>query len=314
MRRAAVAPPFGISQHEHLPAAVRWCGRLAIPRPRANLIKPPAAAPAGPQLATRPTTRWPRRFNWAIAAALAIGIALLPPTRQFGTTIEREQQTLFASVASWIWQRSAIDMRDDFSTGLSGWRGDPGWAGNWAFDPAGCVRPGKLALLSASLPLSNYRLELCGQIQQKSLSWAFRASGVRNYYAMKIAITRPGPIPQAAIVRYAVVNGVAADRVQSPLPFDIRADTFYHIQTTAYGDRFVTWVNGRIVDAFSDQRHPSGGVGLFTEPGEASHILWVRVADRDDLLGRVCAYFSGDPGVRKAGIQPILAVKRGKDR
>jgi len=244
-----------------------------------------------------------------LAAALAMGIALLPPTKQLFTTIERERQALFANVEWWIRQRSAIDMKDDFSSGLSGWRGGPGWAGDWAFDPAGCVRPGKLALMNASLALSDYRLELCGQIQQKSLSWVFRASGVRNYYAMKIAITKPGPLPQAAIVRYAVVNGVVLDRVQSPLPIDIRADTFYYIQTSAYGDRFVTWVNGRIVDAFSDQRHPSGGVGLFTERGETSHILWVRVADRDDLLGRVCAYFSEYSTDRKAGIQPILAVK-----
>ena len=54
---------------------------------------------------------------------------------------------------------------------------------------------------------------------------------------------------------------------------DLREDTIYHVQTSAYGDRFVTWVNGRIVDAFSDQRHPSGGVGLFGGPGEASHIV-----------------------------------------
>jgi hypothetical protein len=134
-------------------------------------------------------------------------------------------------------------------------------------------------------------MQLLGLIEKKSLGWVFRASDARNYYAVKILITRAGPIPQGALVRYAVVTGVAVDRAQMPLPVSIRNDTIYRVETSAYGDRFVISVNGQVVDTFFDRRHGSGGVGLFSGPGEVSRIWWVRVEDRADLVGRLCAYF-----------------------
>ena len=184
----------------------------------------------------------------------------------------------------------AIELVEDFSSGLSNWRNPNGWI----FDPAGCVRPGKLALFAPSAPLSDYRLSFRGQIEKKSLSWAFRIADLRNYYAMKIIITRPGPLPLAALVRYTVINGVAGQRVQAPLPLDLRAGTVYHVETSVYQDQFVSSVNGQIVDTFSDRRHTTGGVGLFREAGESWRVLGVQVADRDDLLGRACAYLSTD--------------------
>jgi hypothetical protein len=217
-------------------------------------------------------------------------MALLPRPRQ--TFVERIEPALV--------ERSALRLEEDFSSGLSGWDGGPQWASEWAYDPAGLVRPRKLALLTDSLPLSDYQLEFVGQIEKKSLCWVFRASDLRNYYAMKITITKPGPLPLGAIVRSVVVNGATVESVQLPLPLAIRNDTLYHVTTTAYHDQFTTSVNGQIVDAFRDRRHPSGGVGLFSGPGEAARVLRVLVTHQDDWLGRICAYLFRDSADSKA--------------
>jgi hypothetical protein len=227
---------------------------------------------------------------------IGAGLAMLP----------REKQIFDEKIGPWLRERSAIVLEEDFGSGLSEWRGGSGWAREWRYDPAGFIQPGKLALLSASVPLADYRLEFVGQIEKKSLGWVFRASDLRNFYAMKITIAKPGPLPRADIVRYVMVNGVATDRVELPLPLNIRNDMLYRVETAAVEDRFTTSVNGQVVDTFRDGRHPTGGVGLFSDPGEAARVLHVRVADRDDLVGRICAYLSGDSAKSKTADPPIV--------
>lgn len=243
----------------------------------------------------------------AILAVPAVAIAMV-----FWPRIESSLQSpagftkIERSFGQRLRGRAAMQIEEDFGSGLSGWDGGSGETVGWTSDPAGFVRPGRLALLSASRLLSNYRLEVVGLIEQRSLGWAFRASDLQNYYAMKIVIAKPGPVPQGAIVRYTVINGVAVDRVQFPLPLSVRNDTIYHIESSVYQDRFVTTVNGQVVDTFFDRRHAFGGVGLFSEPGEDARILRVRVADRDDLLGRICAYFSRNSADNPAGSPAFL--------
>ncbi len=57
------------------------------------------------------------------------------------------------------------------------------------------VRPTSLRLWKPSTSLSNYELEFPGQINRKSMDWAFRAADLHNYYATKLVITHPGPCP-----------------------------------------------------------------------------------------------------------------------
>ena len=65
--------------------------------------------------------------------------------------------------------------------------------------------------------MTDYQLEFVGEIEQKGMSWAYRAKDARNYYANKIVITKPGPLPSADLVRYAVINGVERARSSTPL-------------------------------------------------------------------------------------------------
>ena len=269
----------------------------------------PAVEPAsfGDPINEAPEIRRTPRQAWMAMPRLVRAAVLMLPLLGAGAVYAPRIESAFGRIrwerpaivtrlekqlAARLRARAAIEIEDDFTSGLSGWDGGPAGLSDWEVDQAGLVRPGKLALLRASRPLSNYRFEFIGLIRKNGLSWVFRALDGNNYYAMKIVIARPGPLPRGALVRYAVVGGVPRGRVQFALPLSIRNDTIYRVQTTVYQDRFVTSVNGHVVDTFFDKRHASGGVGLFREPGEEARIVRVRVADRDDFLGRICAYFS----------------------
>jgi len=305
-----------------------WRVRLVVRRPGWEAWKspippePPAEEYHEPPPATTLLSRlWalvpncrfvitPARAAILAIPLIGIGVALSALTKPAVHPARVERTAFFETVRTFLRERSAILIEDDFSSGISGWDGGPEWANGWAYGTAGFVQPRKLALLKASLPLADYRLEFLGQIENQSLSWVFRATDLLNYYATKITIARPGPLPLGAIVRYTVVDGVAVDRVQLPLPIGIRNDTLYRVETSANQDRFTTSINGHVVDTFFDRRHPSGGVGLFSGPGESSRVLWVHVAERDDLLGRLCAYFSSEAVDSKTAFLPIAKKKK----
>ena len=299
----AGAEPRDVPARQQLSSHKGWDVRVATQRLRFQPLEFVAAPLPAPRLGLRirvrnrwRTTRATLRVALLALPLIGTGLAMLPWGRQ----------TFDEKIGPWLRERSAIVLEDDFGSGLSSWGGGSGWASEWRYDQAGFIQPGKLALLSASLPLSDYRMEFVGQIEKKSLGWVFRASDLRNFYAMKITIAKPGPLPRGDIVRYVMVNGVATDRVELPLPITIGNDMLYRVETTAVEDRFTTSVNGQVVDTFRDGRHPTGGVGLFSDQGEAARVLHVRVADRDDLVGRICAYLSGDSATSKPATPPIV--------
>lgn len=256
----------------------------------------------------------PARAAVLAAPLVGLGVLLSALTQPSARPSYAPRPGLFERVHTFLRNRSEVRIEDDFRAGISGWEGGPGWAGGWGYGGAGFVEPRKLALLRASLPLEDYRFEFVGQIAEKSLNWVFRATDINDYYAMKITIAKPGPLPLASIVRYTVVDGVARDRVELPLPLSIRNDTLYRIETAVNQDRFVTSINGQVIDTFSDRHHPSGGVGLFSGPGESSRILSVRVLQRDDLLGELCAFLASAPADRTTAYSPIAGKNENDSR
>ncbi|MBK9166114.1 MAG: hypothetical protein IPM24_01480 [Bryobacterales bacterium] len=215
--------------------------------------------------------------------------------------------------------RAAIRHYEDFRSGLSGWSGPAGWSKDWSYDQAGFLRPGRFGLWRDSMALADYRLEFLGQIERTSLGWVFRAGDDRNYYAAKITITKPGPLPMADLVRYTVSDGKAGPATSVPLPFSIRNDTIYRVQMDLNGNHFTTRINGRMVDSWSDGQYRSGGVGFLSEAGELARVRWLRVSHRDDFLGRVCSFLTArgflpmpvwaEPSVLSAFSYPPLEIK-----
>ena len=153
-----------------------------------------------------------------------------------------------------------------------------------------------MALLRPTIQLTDYRMEFLGQIESKSLSWAFRAHDTDNYYAMKLNVVVPGARPVISVARYAVVNGKRGRKVEIPLPVMMHNQRPYHIAVEVRGNRFVTSVEGETVDSFVDDALSIGGVGFFSDGAERARVYWVKVTNNDDLLGRICAYVTGKRG------------------
>jgi hypothetical protein len=231
-----------------------------------------------------------------IALILAFSRSLPSVTGTLGSTnstqIQRMVSESLGSVRQQLASRAAIDFTDDFRTGLDDWQGRGNTTAEWSYDAAGFVRPAKLALFRPTLALQDYRFEFLGEIDEKAMGCVFRAVDPDNYYAIKFAISNPGPMPLVKLVRYAVVNGKEERHEERPLPFLSSADTLYRVLIDIHGGDFTIMSQGKVVDFWSDNRLKTGGVGLFCGRGEKARIRWVEVSHQYDTLGRLCAYLA----------------------
>jgi hypothetical protein len=221
-----------------------------------------------------------------------IFVATFGVTDQGGSRALPRRASNFApmeSIRQTIRSYATVKLQDDFKSGLQSWKSTGSAGHDWSFKD-GFVRPAKLRIWSDSLRLKDYQVEFVGEIQQKGLSWAYRAKDGRNYYANKIVITKPGPLPAANLVRYAMLNGEEKGRHATPLNMTLRTDTLYRVHMSVKGSDFTTTVNGQMVDTWSDDRLKSGGVGFFADEGELASLRYVQVTDKDTVLGRLLSY------------------------
>ena len=187
-----------------------------------------------------------------------------------------------------IQRRAVYEVSDNFHAGLASWEGK-GFSKTWAYDKEGFVRPGHLALYKPSHDMSDYRMEFLTQIERKSVGWVFRAEDEQNYYAMKLAVTEPGPRPLVALVRYAVVDGKRESHGEQPLQVMMHNNRPYRVSVDVKGNQFLTSIEGQVVDSWSDDRLKSGGVGLFSEGSEKARVYWMKVTKNSDFLGKLCS-------------------------
>jgi hypothetical protein len=249
-------------------------------------------------------------FAFLAVGALLVAALMLPGPGSGSAPVKREisldptvkqgfMQQASSMIGSVIRSRAPITLHHDFTSGLAEWStaalrasvkvDDPR---DWGGTRPQLTKPTSLRLWSRSLSLQNYQMEFQGQIEKKSLSWAFRATDVDNYYATKVLITRPGPLPNASLVRYVVMNGREWDRVQLPLPVTLERGTDYNVRVTVQDDRFITYLNGHVISSWTDKRLRRGGVGFFSDDEDPQEVAWVSVSERDSFLGRMLAHFS----------------------
>jgi hypothetical protein len=198
--------------------------------------------------------------------------------------------SLGSSVVQSLENRAAIRLEQDFGAEMKGWFNSESGSTAWQQEPGGFVRVGELALYRPSMKMNNYRLEFLGQIERQSMGWVFRASDLRNYYAMKIVVVKQGPMPSAVLERYAVIDGEKTQIGRVPLQVVLHNGRPYRVQLRVFGDGFTTRIDGKVVDFWSDDRLRAGGVGFFSASGEdRAHLYWMRVAYQDDFWGKLCA-------------------------
>jgi hypothetical protein len=159
-------------------------------------------------------------FAFLALAALLVAMLMLPGGKSAGgggsfpsaSADPGVKPGLFAragdGIGALIRDSAPVTLHHDFRAGLAEWTTAALQAGSKVDDPhdwkvpgaPSIVPPGSLRLWTRSTGLQNYQMEFQGQIQKRSLSWAFRASNPANYYAAKIVITKPGPLPNAGLV------------------------------------------------------------------------------------------------------------------
>lgn len=209
-----------------------------------------------------------------------------------GSSVQKMVAEHWTTLNKNILDRAAIAYTDDFRSGLDGWESRSNLTTRWSYDASGFVQPGPLAVFRPTVELTDYRFEFLGEIDQKGMGCAFRASNLDNYYAVKFLVVRPGPLPEVHVVRYAVIGGKEGPRVEKPLPFIARADMLYRIRVDVTGSDFAIRAQDQLVDFWSDDRIPRGGVGLFCGRGEKARVRWLEVSHQYDTLGRLCAYLA----------------------
>ena len=235
-------------------------------------------------------------FQWvvgwrsmALAASAAVLVFLVAHGWQPAKAAEK-----FPVAPTWeqmrkdIASRAAIDMVDDFRSGLDSWS-SPRRNLGWSYDQVGFIRPTGLAIYDPSLKLTDYSFEFLGELRNKGIGVAVRATDMNNYYAVRLAVVRPGPIPLMEVVRYPVIHGHEGRHSVKPLPVTIRPDSLFRARILTDGDEFTLMVEDQIVDFWSDARFRTGGVGFFCLRGDDARLRWVEITHHDDTLGRLCA-------------------------
>jgi hypothetical protein len=233
---------------------------------------------------------------------LAVALAFHPSLPKVSTKAPSAEKTTkgftevmdaqWANVKHKIAERAAVGLDENFRQGLDNWVANSGSTAEWSFDQAGFVMPGRVALYQPSLGLKDYEFQFLGAIDRGALSWVVRAADFQNYYVVKLVVAKPGPIPQMAITRYAVINGRAVDREDTPLVLQTRGDSLYRIAMDIKADHYSLTVQGQIADSWDESRLKHGGVGFFTNHGEQSRIGWVQITHQYDMLGRLFAYLA----------------------
>ena len=210
----------------------------------------------------------------------------------FSSQMKQVLNDQWVSMRQSMENRAAIELDEDFRSGLDNWVSPGGSTTEWAFDSTGFVQPGPLALYRPSVTLGDYQAQFMGLIDKKALSWVVRAADFDNFYVVKLTMLKSGPLPVIGLTRYAVIGGKAQDRHDVAIPIDARADTLYNVRMDVRGSNFSVEVQGQMADSWTESRLPRGGIGFFTARGEASRVRWVQITHQYDMLGRLCSYLA----------------------
>ena len=163
----------------------------------------------------------------------------------------------------------AIRLEDRFDAGLGNWVGG---VADWKVDVAG-VRPGALALFAPSLGMADYDLEFLVRIDQKSLSWVFRAADEQNYHLATISNSPQG----RTFTRSSVIEDQPGLSVTTPVRQAGSPKSAVTIHTRVRGNDFTVSMDGEPIERWSDNRLSIGGVGFTGGPEQKARLYWMRL-------------------------------------
>ena len=258
-----------------------------------NTAAAPVELPAGELVGVEAKKRFSPspKILLTLAAPILIGLAIYSLSPAVLPGADALSQRL-RSAHQAVLDRAAVAFREDFRTGLDDWMNRGGARPAWTSDAAGFVHPSTLALYRPSLGLTDYQMQFVGTIDKKALSWVVRAADFNNYYAIRLAVLKPGPVPAVGVIRYAVIDGKIQNQVTTPLLLSARSDTVYRVSLDVQGDHYALSVQDQPVDSWSEPKLSQGGVGFFSDQDAASRVTAMEVKGQYDMLGRLCAFLA----------------------
>jgi hypothetical protein len=125
----------------------------------------------------------------------------------------------------------------------------------------------------------DYDLEFLARIDQKSLSWVFRAADEQNYHLATLSTSPQG----RTFTRSSVIEDVPGLSVTTPVRQAGGPRAAVTILTRVRGNDFTVSIDGETIERWSDNRLATGGVGFLGAPDQRARLYWVRlVADGSD--------------------------------
>jgi hypothetical protein len=221
-----------------------------------------------------------------LAVAAIAGAVVLTPSRR------GNNKDSWALIKQQVRERAQVDLFEDFSAGLDAWQSGDNIASTWSYDRNGFVNPGALSLFEPTMRLTDYDIDALLQIQNKGVGLVFRAANPRTYQAVRMLVEGSGRMPNLIIQHYSVTQGMASQPILTRYPLPFQADTLYRLHLQVRGDAFSLYLQGQLVDYWSDHRVRPGGVGLFCGPGEHARVAWIRVSQNTDTMGRMCSFLA----------------------
>jgi hypothetical protein len=193
-------------------------------------------------------------------------VPIMPEDRPFGFI-----PSICVSPAGFSAAPKVVSLEEQFENGLANWAGG---VDDWVLDAAG-ARTGSLALYTPSVDKCDYDMEFLARIDNRSVTWVFRASNLSEYHLATIASTASGGYEFG---RGTVIGGVSELAATTPIPMVINRKNAVTIRLRAQGNDFTVSLDGQEIDTWSDGRLPVGGIGFMGAPDDRARIYWVRVS------------------------------------
>jgi len=114
-----------------------------------------------------------------------------------------------------------------------------------------------------------YDLEFLARIDQKSLSWVFRASDEQNYHLATISISPQG----RTFTRSSVIEDAPGLSVTTPVRQVGNPKSAITILTKVRGNDFTVSIDGETIERWSDNRLAIGGVGFLGAPEKRARFV-----------------------------------------
>jgi hypothetical protein len=229
---------------EAVPRAIRHAGQLMPPPRFVALPQQSLGGHAAPQLTLVPIMPEDRPFGYIPSIAVSpAGLSGVPKA-----TLEEQ-----------------------FDSGLRNWTGG---VEDWVLDAAG-ARTGSLALFAPTIDQRDYDMEFLARIDHRSVTWVFRAANLNEYHLATITSTAAGGYEFG---RGTVIGGVSEITATTPILILLNRKNAITIRLRAVGNDFSVSLDGQVIDTWTDNRLPMGGIGFVGAPDDRARIYWVRLS------------------------------------